>query len=306
MKKTIFAVCVAAVAMLVASCSPELPKAIFSYEVEELTVTFTNLSKDAVSYQWEFGDGQTSTEANPVHTYAENGSYTVTLTATNKGGDSKFTDNVVLSVPLLKIDGKFDDWQALVAKNHPTLTVYENPAGEPDGTAMNKIFYAVDDAFLYFALNYNDNDANGEIMSWAIYFDADGDAATGKDRGSYWSDFGADYLIEFGNEEQANATDDEAAKYACWNNWSSFQLWLYPEGESQGTFANQDVVKGTNGEFKFVEGRVPLAFFSGHGDLSSKTRCGARSCSPTWSKNGALPAVINGETQQAPALKFPQ
>lgn len=43
---------------------------------------FTNLSSsEARSYLWDFGDGQTSTEENPMHIYAAPGSYTVTLTA---------------------------------------------------------------------------------------------------------------------------------------------------------------------------------------------------------------------------------
>ncbi|MBL7804695.1 MAG: PKD domain-containing protein [Saprospiraceae bacterium] len=39
-----------------------------------------------VSYAWDFGDGNTSTEANPSHTYAEDGVYTVTLTITTASG----------------------------------------------------------------------------------------------------------------------------------------------------------------------------------------------------------------------------
>lgn len=43
---------------------------------------FTNLSTDnARSFTWDFGDGTTSTERNPMHIYAEAGSYTVKLTA---------------------------------------------------------------------------------------------------------------------------------------------------------------------------------------------------------------------------------
>lgn len=43
---------------------------------------FTNLSTDnARSFVWDFGDGTTSTERNPMHIYAEAGSYTVKLTA---------------------------------------------------------------------------------------------------------------------------------------------------------------------------------------------------------------------------------
>ncbi len=44
-------------------------------------VNFTNLSTNAVSYVWDFGDGSTSTETDPSHTYGDPGVYTVTLVA---------------------------------------------------------------------------------------------------------------------------------------------------------------------------------------------------------------------------------
>ena len=46
---------------------------------EGLTMTFTDASTGATSWYWDFGDGNTSTEQNPTHTYAEPGTYTVTL-----------------------------------------------------------------------------------------------------------------------------------------------------------------------------------------------------------------------------------
>lgn len=45
------------------------------------SVTFTNLSKSAVRYQWDFGDGLESEESDPEHTFQYQGIYTVTLTA---------------------------------------------------------------------------------------------------------------------------------------------------------------------------------------------------------------------------------
>jgi len=45
------------------------------------TVTFSNLSQNALTYLWDFGDGQTSTVQNPVHTYSALGTYSVTLTS---------------------------------------------------------------------------------------------------------------------------------------------------------------------------------------------------------------------------------
>ena len=49
--------------------------------------SFTNLSQpDALDYHWDFGDGNTSTDQNPQHTYVMTGNYVVTLTVTNEAG----------------------------------------------------------------------------------------------------------------------------------------------------------------------------------------------------------------------------
>lgn len=54
--------------------------------VAPLTVTFSNTTTGASSYQWNFGDGNTSSTAAPVHTYTSTGNYTVTLITTNANG----------------------------------------------------------------------------------------------------------------------------------------------------------------------------------------------------------------------------
>jgi gliding motility-associated-like protein len=51
-----------------------------------LIVNFQDLSTGAVSWQWNFGDGNTSALQNPVHTYTNYGNYNVTLTVTNALG----------------------------------------------------------------------------------------------------------------------------------------------------------------------------------------------------------------------------
>ncbi len=55
----------------------------FSSEVSNFTVNFTTSSDGAIaSYTWDFGDENTSEDANPVHTYDSEGDYTVCLVAT--------------------------------------------------------------------------------------------------------------------------------------------------------------------------------------------------------------------------------
>lgn len=58
------------------------------------TVTFTNLSQNATSYLWNFGNGQTSNQANPSVNYNTGGTYTVILTATGDGGTNGATKTI--------------------------------------------------------------------------------------------------------------------------------------------------------------------------------------------------------------------
>lgn len=81
-----------------------LPTAGFTYIPDGLTVTFDNTSIFADSYLWAFGDGATSSEISPVHTYAANGSYTVTLTAYNATGENSVSQTIVISTAVLTED----------------------------------------------------------------------------------------------------------------------------------------------------------------------------------------------------------
>jgi len=61
-------------------------------------VTFVNGSTNATSYSWNFGDGGTSTEDNPSHTYASSGTFSVVLTATNVDGKANsFSSSVTIN-----------------------------------------------------------------------------------------------------------------------------------------------------------------------------------------------------------------
>jgi PGF-pre-PGF domain-containing protein len=53
-------------------------------------VQFTDASQNATGWNWDFGDGATSTEQNPAHTYFSAGNFTINLKVTNaEGTDSK-------------------------------------------------------------------------------------------------------------------------------------------------------------------------------------------------------------------------
>jgi len=60
----------------------------FNYTVNCLTASFTNASANAIGYNWNFGNGEVSTATNPVFTFTEPGTYTVSLTALSADGTS--------------------------------------------------------------------------------------------------------------------------------------------------------------------------------------------------------------------------
>lgn len=84
--------------LLLSSCgsdeedpSPDAPQACFTTTSGELktsmSIQFTSdCSVNAVSYAWDFGDSQTSTEPNPVHSYTAPGKFSVKLTVKSDGG----------------------------------------------------------------------------------------------------------------------------------------------------------------------------------------------------------------------------
>ncbi len=85
-----------------------LPVADFSGSVSQgyapLSVQFADLSQNAASWYWNFGDGAVSTEPNPVHTYSSAGSYTVTQTVSNTDGtNSKYATISVLERPIIPV-----------------------------------------------------------------------------------------------------------------------------------------------------------------------------------------------------------
>lgn len=90
----------------------------YTYSSSESEYTFTNSTTGAESYSWTFGDGTSSVEENPSHTYASAGVYEVCLTATNANGCSSTVCKQVSVSTTLN-----DLLQA-------SIEIYPNPAAE--------------------------------------------------------------------------------------------------------------------------------------------------------------------------------
>ena len=92
--------------------------------VPPLSVEFTDQStNDPTSWQWDFGDGNASTEENPSHTYNSDGPYTVTLTVGNSSGSDIETKIDCINV---SANGCFDVFQdPRDGQDYNTVTIGE-------------------------------------------------------------------------------------------------------------------------------------------------------------------------------------
>ena len=114
MKKPYVLIAILTMLLLVTACpgpdnddSPdptiEYPTASFSYKCDDCrigdTVQFTSSSSKAETFDWDFGDGNSSQEENPEHVYTVMGTYTVQLTVSNEDGSDDLSKSVSIKGP---------------------------------------------------------------------------------------------------------------------------------------------------------------------------------------------------------------
>ncbi len=94
-----------------------LPDADFTYTNNDPTINFTNQSTGgATMYFWDFGDGNTSNQVDPSHTYVSNGTYDVMLVAMNNCGN----DTTYMQIPIITM--------GILENNIADLRIFPNPA----------------------------------------------------------------------------------------------------------------------------------------------------------------------------------
>lgn len=274
MKRTSIILSLFLAVMMVAgltSCKKPVPVADFTFTVDGLVATFTNASTDATTYVWDFGDGGTSTEASPAHTYADFGLYSVKLTATGEGGEDIVTKDVELVfTPAMVMDGDFTKWSSI-----PDFV-----AG--DGGTITKVKLNHDSKYLYI---YVEGTASLRGF-FDVYIDADNNTETGANTWIYPMGAGADYLLEGFIADVADGDlflDDPAT-----TDWS----WLPTIAVGSG-FVHASALKTVTGG-KAIEFSLMREMAT---QLGTTINIGFVDVAEDWSMQGGLP-VIGGETSK--------
>ncbi len=261
------------------------PKARFTYEVDsdnELKVKFTDNSTNALSYTWNFGDGNSSTEQNPTHTYSVAGTYEVELTVK---GESNKTDTkketISLEKPLIKIDGNFDDWAEVPSGLLAVATLDEAEANETC-LRLKEMKFCADQMYIYMYMKMDTLYAN----AMDIYLNIDGAAQNGYD-GWMWYPHGADYLMQgfkSANYDMRLAAYDESQG----GGWGWLQPNIVDEGMGLMTISEMKTVEGTIIEF---EAQIICEFIPGLGSEVEITIGHSGVQGDEWSTSGGLPTV---------------
>ncbi|MCB0641336.1 MAG: PKD domain-containing protein, partial [Phaeodactylibacter sp.] len=100
------------------------PNAAFNANpINQLTYSFINNSSNFTSWAWDFGDGDTSTELNPTHTFPAEGNYEVLLTISNDCGTDQFLLTISISAaPTANFNSDFTQGCAPLTVNFEDLS----------------------------------------------------------------------------------------------------------------------------------------------------------------------------------------
>lgn len=126
--------------------SLEAPKAKFTADTIsgdiDLLVSFTdNSTGNVTDWLWDFGDGTTSIEQNPSHSYAKEGSYTVSLKVTGSGGDDTETITDYITVTGSTANSPYKtDFRTFVYPNPSKVTCTVKIPADISGTVDISVF----------------------------------------------------------------------------------------------------------------------------------------------------------------------
>ncbi len=265
MKLYKFFLLIFSIGFLFASCGDDEPapvtgEALFSYVADGLTVTFTNTStvSGTVTYAWDFGDGETSTDKNPVHTYASKGEYTVELGVKDANGKVHSVSTTLAvdkSSPVALDDNSFADW----------ATIADGFTIGDDAGSVKGFKYDFDSENIYFYIKQETDFTDASIFDMLI--DLHPADSSGYLYGLWPLFDGGEILIEnsfSADRENADLYWLDFATYHPENGTEWDDVWVYDGGNTadaiiDGTY----LVTGNTVEIEFAISRSKIPGLQG-------------------------------------------
>jgi hypothetical protein len=237
LKACMFMLSVAVICLIFSSCkkdsySPQTDL-LYDVEVDGSTATFTVKTEGVTGYKWDFGDGTTSAEVSPSHTYPGKGKYVPTLTASvnGKSVEASTVLRIAKSSPVKINDNSLADWDN-VNTNVVTLG--------PDKGVFNSVKFDYDGNYVYMYAEMTGAKADANIFD--IYIDSDNNPATGLLTGTF-TDGAYDILLE--GQLLTGTLDTYYFIGSDQNNFGNFTVQSISEAYQVGT------VKEEGGSVKF-------------------------------------------------------
>ncbi len=217
----------------------------YTINLETGTVVFINISENASSYEWSFGDENTSTEKNPINTYDKSGTYTVVLESKNvAGATDTFESEITFTIPeKLGLPINFDNADVIynaAVFNGAAFEIVENPDVSGTNSVASNVGAITNSGAEYEGINFD--------------LGIDIDLATEKTVSmSFWADEATTVLMKL--EEGTGADTEVAVSHtgAGWetllfsfnpsDKYSRLTLFVDGPGETAGTFYIDDVMQ---------------------------------------------------------------
>lgn len=112
--------------------STELPVSGFSYTQNNLSFQFHDMSENASSYYWEFGNKRTSTQSNPASSYSFDGEYTVKQLVRNRACSDTSAQTLYINTTYSELEQPYGGLKIYPVPAHNFITV------ETDGSFMEE------------------------------------------------------------------------------------------------------------------------------------------------------------------------
>lgn len=135
----------------------------FNFAGNQNSIQFNNASSNAITYNWNFGDGNTSTNQDPLHVYNSSGNYLVTLVASN--GCTNDTTQIVVPVTIAGLNEGVLEELKIVYMNNGIIRV-ENLKAQ----TTFKIFSQAGSLLKEGKVNASSNHIDVSNLNTGIYF----------------------------------------------------------------------------------------------------------------------------------------